>query len=409
MLNKASASTQSCKFVLLPILIFSIAVFVTSVVLVFVLEVPIGIPTTTTTTTSTTSTSVSTTSTSVFSCQGLSWNDTIVASEFTNVAEDVNSVIAGDIDAFGQPFIFFLPFSTIGLWVARRNATGTWTDELVDPQELGSTLLTYRSLSAALVDGQPAVTYQTESPSFELWFATYNGVNWVLEDLGAGGFSTSMVVAPDGHPRIAHVHSNNSVILVTRSTGPIWTSEIVALSLGLDTVGSVVALLGGEPVIAYQYITSFPPFASTIVYTRWNGTAWEISTVANEIESDVFIPFRIKENDFGNISIAYSLSAGSTKYGTFDDISWTIESIPSLKSSGHLDLGYICDLPMITHCNATLCGIAMRNVTWIDEHVFLPGRGIEQGASTLFNLNGFPAFAYTTSTDGGRLMFSESF
>jgi hypothetical protein len=314
----------------------------------------------------------------------------------------------------GDPFIFFVPdVAPKSLWAALRTAPNTWTNEEVDSRTVVDYLL--RSISAALVDGFPAVAYRIDSTS-KLHFAQHNGSAWDVYDFEAGGISASMAVDGAGHPHIAHF--NVGLRLWSRSSpGPTWSGQDVRAPTFFFGSCSL-AFVGGNPAIAYEDVVSFAPASSDFGYTEFNGSTWD-DTIVDSMNSFAVVSLQLA--DAGGLpAFAYELNTASTsssviKYAEFNGISWSTELVTGSASAAagmFPSLVRVCNQSVVGYCNHTTttgdkCVVTIRDGAWSESVAYDASANI---ATTALNeLVELPIFAFLTGSSSNQfLMYAES-
>ena len=401
---------------------------------------PIPTLTTSTTSTSTTSTSTSTTSTSTTTTTSTTASTTSTTASTTSTTASTTSTTASTtiapncsatnrtwanetigsgagagasmaLDSVGEPFVFFGP-PALTVWITRRSG-GSWTEEIVEARTQIDT--STRSLSAGLVDGQPACAYRLSTTSL-LHFAQYNGSAWVVQDFEAGGASASLAVAPDGHPHIAHYNSAN-LRLYSRSAGPTWSGQQIATS-GAYFASCALVFLGANPAVAYQDVTNFSPVVDYGAYV-YNGSTWNNRVAETGAGSFAVLFVAAAVDSSGNLLFAYEKrpSGSEMKYAELVGTLWSFpELVPgAVGSAAGLwpSLASICDKPMLAFCNSSgsgdICAVVVRESTgWAFDVSYGAADGPD-GTTIVDAGYGYPAIAFKIgSAASPSLAYAES-
>ena len=110
----------------------------------------------------------------------------------------------------------------------------------------------------------------------DLKYASWNGSSWSVETVDAAGnvgsFS-SLALDSSGRPHIAYLDSTNSSMKYAWWDGGTWNTEVVDSTWDANLNASLALDFNDNPHISYRA-------PSGVKYARWNGTSWEIQTLA---------------------------------------------------------------------------------------------------------------------------------
>jgi len=145
------------------------------------------------------------------------------------------------------------------------------------------------------------------------------GLTWGSEDVGSGGFETSVAFAASGEPVVSWLDSVQSVQLARRA-GAAWSVEEIERT---DRVADHAALAfdrAGFPVIAYD--SSFG-----LRLARWDGAAFTLATIDDRRGAGSFVSLAL--GDGARPMIAYWNSGMPALYFAEPDGSggWTIDVV----------------------------------------------------------------------------------
>jgi hypothetical protein len=275
------------------------------------------------------------------------------------------------LDANGNPHIT-LGSLAYGTW----NGTG-WNFQTVATDYTGYSSLVLDS------SGNPHVAYS----SGKLKYATRNGSNWTIQTVDtSSGINSLVSLALDSNdtPHImyytesSYVDNNGNAIRSLNLKLAVWKNsrwniEPVLASSNLINFGNMVLDSKGYPhfIASTGHFISpdVPGFLSTILYVSWDGFAWNVQTVASDVNLAINYLANIgflALNSQGYPSIVYI--AGGVKYTRWTGTAWGWES-------------YNVGTPDTTHDARGPCYLALdsNGNPHISSRVFLSGQILYPG------------------------------
>lgn len=170
-----------------------------------------------------------------------------------------------DLDAIGQPHVFYFDATTDVLRYARK-LSGRWKTEAV-----GSAAA---SVSGKLdLAGDPHISYRKGTA---LWYATKSDGAWLTEQIeGSAGVSASLVIDQDGNPHVCY-DSFSGVVRHAWKAGAAWIAETIPGSMasgGLLSTSLAVDSLGSLHVCHWQTNPSL------LVYSNKTSGVWASENV----------------------------------------------------------------------------------------------------------------------------------
>jgi hypothetical protein len=272
-------------------------------------------------TTSSSSTTTFDTTSSSSSCDAPSW-------AYAPILTETAYHLSAALDSGGTPFLAWGELS--GYVVTAFYDGAAWATELPTNR---SDYIGANSISAANVDGLPAVAYGSDFVADHLVFAQRDGSGaWNVTDLEPGGVYASAAAGPDGQPRVAHVANNSVIRLVARNSSLAWSGETVYASPQFITA---CALAYGAGLPAIAAVETDASTIQRVALHLYDGASWS----ANEIENVTAAGSNYQQiapiYAGGSWSVAYEIvnsTESVLKYATLAG-SWTIETIAN--SSAH--------------------------------------------------------------------------
>lgn len=211
---------------------------------------------------------------------GTSWLNPVVVDAGGNVGRDITVHLVD-----GRPAIAYYDLTNDDLrFVRATNTTGMGAGSWATPVIIDTHPRMGRYISQAIVQGYPALAYYDEDNQDLRYIRALDsaGTQWgtsiTVDSIGACGAFCSLAIV-NGRPAISYFHEQDNVRYV-RANDALGTSW--GTSVGMDNSqsgprgqGTVLAVIGGRPAIAYQNNTN-----SNIRYVRANdadGTSWPTS------------------------------------------------------------------------------------------------------------------------------------
>ena len=207
---------------------------------------------------------------------GTSWSVETVDGSSSDIGDSPSL-----LEVQGQPAIAYLDDTNNNLKYARFNGS-TWDIQTVDSASVSS------PISMILVQGRPAIAYGASG--LDLYYirsTDATGTNWgtrveVVDSILLLSASLSVI---NGVPAIAyHDYStsvnNNNYVKSNDSLGNSWGSPEIVEDDTSSTTGHTISLIDvqGRPAISYHRTSS----GSLLRYARYNGSTWDIQTIADE-------------------------------------------------------------------------------------------------------------------------------
>lgn len=233
------------------------------------------------------------------------------------------------VDNEGKPYVTwyheFTPAGTLyghfkcaalqeGKWLVRTvdfdNQTGKWNSLALDAH------------------GYPHVTYDSWDKG-AMKYASWDGKEWNIKVIASGitdpgdgsahGMGSSLVMGPDGMPRVSYVAfsrniAGNAFLMYAHESGGKWTTQRVVPLISLGSWQGVRTSLAldrdGFPHISYED-------AGAIKHAYWNGRTWKVQVIAtsgadpypnNAIaiapDNTIFISYRDPEDGSLKVAVA---------------------------------------------------------------------------------------------------------
>ena len=300
---------------------------------------------------------------------------------------------------------FLACFCSVSIFISTAHA---WNIETVDSN--GYDVGGYCSL--AVIDGQPAISYQYDSSSLVL--ARYNGSSWdyATADEDTWAVSTSLAALPDGNPAIAYHDHDNEDLKYAWFDGSIWQNTIVE---GTGNTGNFpsLAIIDGQPAISYF---DYSPSPDVLKYARFDGTTWLITSVTPAIITGSSYTSMVVLPD-GQPAIAYCDNSG-LRYVRYNGTTWLLTTVASVgSSSGYTSMAVLPDgNPAITYYDSgtkSLKYASYDGSTWTIQEIYKDPYYTAVQAGLYSHLailpNGQPAVSWYwlySSEVTGKLQFS---
>jgi hypothetical protein len=256
----------------------------------------------------------------------LSWDIQVVSEDASFIG---NGYCPIKVDSDGNPHIAYSGTPSLGY--------ASWNGSGWDFQTVATDYTVYSSL-ALDSSGNPHVAYITGD---KLKYATRNGSNWttqtVTTDKNLPYDQVSLALDSNDTPHImyyvetSYVDNNGNAIRSLNLKLAVWKNsrwniEPVLSSSNLISFGNMVLDSKGYPhfIASTGHFISpdVPGFLSTILYVSWDGFAWNVQTVASNVDL-VNIGF-LALSPNGYPSIVYI--GGGVKYARWTGTAWGWES-----------------------------------------------------------------------------------
>lgn len=157
-------------------------------------------------------------------------------------------------------------------------------------------------------NGIPHISYYKNTT--EVWYATWSGGSWLLEQvdsvgLGASsGLTTSIALDSNGVPHIAYKDANNYVRYAVRGTG--WvTDQVFSSSKNIDITDRAIAIdQGDDPRIAIRLRRDgSSTYEADIVQLEWDVDQWNTQYVYSTMDNRYSPPtLVINSNDDSHLA-----------------------------------------------------------------------------------------------------------
>ncbi len=253
------------------------------------------------------------------------------------------------VDSKGNVHISYNDATNDALKYAKKSG-GSWSIETVDKKSGAHVVTTSLTLD---VKGNPHIAYNMESPNGGfVKYASFDGSSWELEEAASGGSDVYLALDSNDNPHIAFLEGNlkNKKIYYTRKISGTWKTDIVDSS----------TTAGGDCGICIDsnnnvHVTYRDYGKEAIKYAKWDGTSWNIQTVAVDIGKEEGLRMAVDSKD--NPHIVYADNKKEKLiHAFFDGASWTKEiiskmGIPSIfidsRDNIHLSHGSVSDEEII--------------------------------------------------------------
>jgi hypothetical protein len=277
---------------------------------------------------------------------GTEWLSSTVIGDASNPSLVLNSA--------DQAHVSFTGGITGGLGHGFRGLSGLWTVTEVDAAVSGVRPGAFSSLALDLFEN-PVISSQTlniGSPvGAELRLATFSGA-WSnaridpgtgsggesLDPLADTGWYTSLALDDvSGLARVSYYDADSDDLRFATQTGATnWSFEIVDSTGDVGLFSSLSLDSGGDAHIGYYAAT-----AGEVRHAAWNGTGWDIETVATGIlSSPEHLVLSIDGLDQAHVTYLSSNGDGtsSVMYGIDDGSGWALETVMGNSINSSLDL-----------------------------------------------------------------------
>ena len=330
------------------------------------------------------------------------------------------------LDSNNQPCIAYTHYEyKSGLYRNRYLTYATltnsnWNLTRIDMGHSPSLALDKNNIPQIIYQGEVIEPFFGKNDTFPsengLMYAYINGTSWVTQVIDKKGAYGCLDLDSLGNPHVAYI--NNNTVMYASLKGSNWTTEKIDsfetllppnLSMQLDSKNN--------PHILYGYIVREPTNNpdqvneyQTVKYLTCNGTAWDIKTLLNGVES--FSPMVLDSNDclhflyieknsqpaWLNVNLTYAIldSTGlKTKFA----------AVNASFSSGYLSLDYR-DNPHFDYSKIIdaefggtteeLSYVQWIGTNWISEKIESGG----SGGPLIVDLNGNPHLISTSNIAG---------
>ncbi|HSH01451.1 MAG TPA: hypothetical protein VLL52_02960 [Anaerolineae bacterium] len=316
-----------------------------------------------------------------------------------------NSLSTAMVD--GRPAVsygYFVTSSSYGLrYIRADNVDGSSWGTPVDVY-LNETVVDETSLE--VVDGNPAIAFRHEVAD-ELQFVRANdaqgdswGVPITLASLGANGGYLSLAIV-NGNPAISYYIEGSGLwyMRANDAQGSSWGAA-VQVDAGGNTGYTDMIVVNGNPAIAYRNSAQQTAYKRALDI---NGTSWPAGTVLidNRTAQGVFLSLAIV-NNFPAISYYNSLMLNYTRANDINGDSWgSYQVLGSTVGYGNTLIVNDANNPIIAYHGSD--GVYYRESSDINGSSWLPSEmaassfGVSKGPGLLM-VTGQPAVAYYNSS-----------
>lgn len=227
------------------------------------------------------------------------------------------------VDSKGNPHISYIDATNGGLKYARRE--GSWSIETVDQVNGYHVVTTSIALDAS---DYPRIIYNMQSDDRDLVkYAYWDGSSWNLETVSTNGIDVYLVLDSEDNPHACFVKDSpddKSRIYHANKASGSWSAKVADSS----------ALAGGDCGIAtdsknHPHITYHDYGSGAVKYASWDGTSWNIQTVAADVGNEEGLKMAVDALD--NPHIIYSDSKRELlMHATWNGSSWIKETVNSM-------------------------------------------------------------------------------
>jgi hypothetical protein len=244
-----------------------------------------------------------------------------------------------------------------------------------------------------------------------LMYASWNGSEWIIENVTQGGGISDLALDSNNNPHIVF-NDGRLMYAILNATG--WNMQIVdegfSASLALDSDGNPhIAYLNGEHALKYA---------------RWTLTGWHIQTIDSSQIFHNTLSLELDSNDNPHILYGYNTRGSQpyltiVKYAVYNSSGWSIQTVVSdaasggfgniaLDSDGYPHFTYI--LPQInrafgqteyTNLNTNLTYVSWNGSGWNTQEVASNIRWQGRAGCLALDSNDYPHIVYYNLTSGG--------
>ncbi len=236
----------------------------------------------------------------------------------------------GDIalDASGRPHVIYVEHREVvsgfddQLWYAYWDGVRWQRDLVATAQKMGDQG-GYFALALA-PNGFPMIAYASGTAISDqtLHYATWDGAQWQISDTGAPADHGQVAMALDstGQPHIVSLDSMENKLLYTFWNGSAWQTDLIAdINTPNDANPSLAMDAAGQPHVSFA-----DRLAGEMLYATDDGQGWG-TMVVNNVNDNPFEPYSdIQIAPGGNPAIAYNWGFFSDEihYAEYDGQNW---------------------------------------------------------------------------------------
>ena len=184
--------------------------------------------------------------------------------------------------------------------------------------------------------GRPHISYYDDS---SLKYASWNGNQWVFQVVDPGvlyslsiGFFSSLQIDSNDHPHIAYDDETNGLVKYAYWNGSQWNIETIADGNFKDIEASIAIDATDNPHISYL-------FESNLYYAVRNGAGWAIQTVDSSGDSFAFVgascSLALDSKGTPHISYIDQYRGTVLKYAYLNGSSWAIYGLTQGAHGGY--------------------------------------------------------------------------
>lgn len=289
----------------------------------------------------------------------LGWsNATVISDDASNWNDDASTTPAIVVDALGRAHVVWSD-DTNGPWGFDQEIMYTssapvigswvWNTEIVLTNPKSGLVETPSMRLDSL--GRPYIvsTNHTDSPfDDDLVLVKWNGTDWetekILED---PSYSPAIALDSSDRPHIAF--ETGSSIYYTKWNGSAWELTPV------DTVGSCgdyISIVMDS--LDHAHIAYYETNTHDLRYAKWNGTVWNTEVVDETLQVGRFNAIDIDSNDYPHISY-WEHTTQALRYAKWNGTGWEIEILDSDDEVGQYTSIVVdsLDRPYISYIDST--------------------------------------------------------